>query len=295
MRIIYYSLACVKGTYCERQWIQSIRSLRRYSPRAVVMLFIYGTPDANTLTEARRWGVHVKCLGAYKDSFGGIPTAWTRAFACIPTLHKFLSLRHCPSDGVEQILYIDCDTFFFGDVDELFERYRICHWYAREEPHSRRSRLNYDPQYLDEAALEDIAYKNHLMPIPPYNTGVCLMNHGLWRHLSQLDNEFLSFAWRLLVGLSRRSPYKAPFAGLVSEDSGEYDRALIFPSSNPWIIEEVALWLTLGRLPWLTHDLLSQNDVVQGSEYSSHAGYLLAHYFYRREAQFFENFSPHLM
>ena len=59
----------------------------------------------------------------------------------------------------------------------------------------------------------------------------------------------------------------------------------MFPSKNPWIIEEVALWLTLGRLSWLTHDILSRQDVVQGSEYSSQAGYLLAHYFSRNERQ----------
>jgi len=115
------------------------------------------------------------------------------------------------------------------------------------------------------------------------------MNHGLWHHLCQLDHEFLSFTWRLLVGLSMRPTCKAPFAKFVPEDPAEREKALIFPSENAWIIEEVALWLTMGRLPWLTHDLLSRQDVVQGSEHSSHAGYLLAHYFSHREKRFFND------
>ena len=41
---------------------------------------------------------------------------------------------------------------------------------------------------------------------------------------------------------------------------------LPFPSSNPWILDEVALWLTLGQIPGLTHGSFCREDVRQDGE-----------------------------
>ena len=54
---------------------------------------------------------------------------------------------------------------------------------------------------------------------------------------------------------------------------------LPFPSSNVWIIEQVALWLTLGHIPGLTHGHLSREHVRQGSEESESEATVVHHYF----------------
>jgi hypothetical protein len=41
---------------------------------------------------------------------------------------------------------------------------------------------------------------------------------------------------------------------------------LLYPSSNVWIFEQVALWLTLGHIPKLTYGFISPEHVVQGAD-----------------------------
>jgi hypothetical protein len=41
---------------------------------------------------------------------------------------------------------------------------------------------------------------------------------------------------------------------------------LPFPSRNPWIVDQVALWLTLGQIPGLTHGHFRPEHVGQGGE-----------------------------
>ena len=67
MRVIYYSLAALGNRACERQWIQSIRSLRRHNAEIPVYLILYGVPLAETRLEASRWGVRVIDAGAYRS------------------------------------------------------------------------------------------------------------------------------------------------------------------------------------------------------------------------------------
>ena len=54
---------------------------------------------------------------------------------------------------------------------------------------------------------------------------------------------------------------------------------LPFPSSNVWIIEQVALWLTLGHIPGLTHGHLSRAHVRQGDEDDESETKVVHHYF----------------
>src|SRR5271170_4072542 len=124
MKLVYYSLAFTdvkKALACERQWTQSIRSLRRYNSTIPVFLFIYGAPSKALLEEAERHKVSARVLGEYRSCFTGVPSSWHTPLSYYPTLHKFISLRFFDSADVSQILYLDCDTFFFGDVMSLFE------------------------------------------------------------------------------------------------------------------------------------------------------------------------------
>jgi hypothetical protein len=55
---------------------------------------------------------------------------------------------------------------------------------------------------------------------------------------------------------------------------------LPFPSSNPWILDQVALWLTLGQIPRVTHGFLSREHVIQGGEQAGHGQSEVVHHYF---------------
>jgi hypothetical protein len=293
VRLVYYSIACLDHGNSERRWTRSIQSLRKYNSSVTVLLFVYGTPRPETLAVAKRCRVEVLLCGDYSDSFGAVPAHQVAALVRYRVLHKFLSLKRIPSCGIQQVLYLDCDTYFLGDIDRLFAQYAAESFYAREEVLSRRSHHGYDTDYLDEELLGEIARDEGLLGVPPYNTGVCLMNHGVWRELRPLIDDFCGYVWRLLVGACLWRPeavWDEAFAAYILQNIRNEDRraALRYPSRNGWIAEEIGWWLTLGRLPHLTHGVFSQSDVAQGGlEYRTSTGFMLAHYFSVNESRFF--------
>src|SRR5271165_7377119 len=143
MRLVLYSLAAIGSDHCERQWIASIRSLRRYNQTVRVRLSVYGTPSRDTLAEAYRQNVEVVDYGDYAATLAASASRHAGALAENPTLHKIASMRDLP-DGEGQVLYLDCDTFCFSDIEILFDRYAYAHFHAREEEVSRRSPRGYD-------------------------------------------------------------------------------------------------------------------------------------------------------
>ncbi|MGO8882956.1 MAG: hypothetical protein ACLPUO_11170 [Streptosporangiaceae bacterium] len=293
MTAVYYSLTCDANGPHELQWTRSVDSLRRHNRDIDVTLCLYGPARANTLQAAERAGVRILAMGNYAEAFGDIPEHWRRALSRYPTMHKLLSLRRFAAEpALDELIYLDCDTYLFGDVAELAARYSRCHWYAREEPGSTRSHYGYNPSYLNENALAGLARSEGLVHVPPYNTGVFVLKASLVRMLVTLLDDFSWYAWRLLLGACLWQPHLVDDRGLLdfvhaTAGAGERRLALPYPSSNFWIIEQIATWLTLGRVPDLTHDVLERPDVVQADEYLTQApGYLVAHYFSVGEERF---------
>jgi len=299
MRIIYYSYAATEGHAFERQWVQSIRSLRLHNASIPVFLFLYNDPSAEILLEAARRDVRVTALGQYKGYLKQITGKDCPTLASCPTLHKFLALSLLSIEHPSQLLYVDGDTFFLGDVAVLFDRYYELDFYAREEPHSRRSNYGYDPKYLNEEVLSALAVAEGLVSVPPYNTGVCLMNNAIWNKLSVESSHYLDYAARLLTGLqtmpfSRDQQERYPWLHTASVSPIDRLRLLEYPSANPWIVDEIALWLTLGRLATFSHGMLSPTDIAQNGEIliasAAMGKVVIAHYFRRLEGKFFERF-----
>lgn len=298
MRLVYYSLANAPDAGRETQWMQSIRSLRRYNRSIPVWLFLFNGATAELLREAERRDVHVHYLGDYSEFFRETHGRGS-VLALYPTFHKFLVLAHAPLADVAQMLYIDCDTFFFDNVDRLFDRYSAHTWYAREEPSSRRSYFAYDPSHIDEDLLDHIARSEGLRPVPPFNSGVCLLNHAIWQQLRRLPIPYLDLAWRLLCGRELGGHNSAlvhdpEIQQAVLTQITDVDRmyALPYPSLNTWIIEQIALWLTLGHLEDFSIGMFARSDVPQGGEFHdalrSRRRCILAHYFSGTENEFFD-------
>lgn len=297
MTAVYYSLVLTEGqaTGYQNQWIRSIGSLRRYNQTVPVHLFLFNEPTQEILRKADEYHVIVHQLGQYRNCLRDLAGEEGAALSCIPTLHKLLPLGHFGA-SVSQVLFLDCDTFLFGNVDRLFEKYRQCRWYAREEAHSRGSVfLEYRPSHIDEDALSRIAIEAGSSPFPPYNSGVVMLNHGLAAELFGLRKEFLRYAWRLTLGAGST-------AGLgIPQELGEIARAatlgqdgrIEFPSKNFWILEQIALWLTLGRIPGLSHGRFLMEDVLQNGEFMIYRSYrrkcTVVHYFRGNEALFLKD------
>jgi hypothetical protein len=298
MRLVYYSLANAPHAGREKQWTQSIRSLRRYNTAVPVRLFLFNGATAELLREAERQHVDVHYLGEYGEFFRKTHGRGS-VLALYPTFHKFLVLAHAPVGDVAQVLYLDCDTFFFDNVDRLFDQYSAHPWYAREEPSSRRSYFAYDPNHIDEDLLEHIARSEGVRSVSPFNSGVCLLNHGIWHDLERLRIPYLDLAWRLLCGreLNGRNSalvHDPEIQQAVLATIADVDRmyALPYPSLNTWIIEQIALWLALGHLPDFSLGTFARSDVPQGGEFHdalrSRRRCVLAHYYSGTESEFFD-------
>jgi hypothetical protein len=302
MRLIYYSLARTTNREYDHQWIQSIRSLRLYNRRISVCFFVFNGVSEAIQREAERWQVMLLPLGDYRDWLRrNHPHGSTLAVCPELQLHKFLVLNEADTTGLSQALYLDCDTFFFNDPEILFESPVPAHWSAREAPTSRLCPHGYDPSNINEELIERIVSFEGLRWVSPFNTGVCLLNNNIWETFGQLRATFFDAAWRLLVGrhcFGDEAAEGGDIRTAVGRTATAYDRdrALPYPSSNHWILDEIALWLTLGHIRNLSQGMLTRDYLIQGDEFveAIQAGRrpVAAHYFSSNRKKFFHHVSP---
>ncbi|MDQ3742180.1 MAG: hypothetical protein M3389_14665 [Actinomycetota bacterium] len=245
-RFVHYSLALPRHE--ERpdllwQLSVSLRTLREHNDRVPVGLFLHGPMTPPLAALCREHDVMVHEQGPYEERLARLcPGGW-QALAEYPLLHKFLNFAELAATGARQVLFLDCDTVFLGDVERLFDGYDGPDLVAREEVHSSRSIHGVDRTFIDEPLLARLAAADGAATIPPFNLGVVLFNHGIVRELAPIEPLTLDYAWRLTAG------------------------ALPFPSTNWWILDEVALWLALGHAPPLETADFDPRHVVQNGEF----------------------------
>jgi hypothetical protein len=296
--LVLYSLALpgdVDRSDLLVQLTASVRSLRQHNQSVTVVLCAYGDLPRALRCELHQLGVHVHPRGSYAAALADLlPLGW-RALARYPLLHKFLNFRSVPWSRVQRVLVLDCDTLFFADVERLFSGYLDAHVVAREEPSCRRSHYGYDPTYVDESTLDALGRSQGARVPPPFNLGAVLFDARAASWLGQHEAVFVRYAWRFLLGMALRA--HDPAALTMGENEAarylrehlaplleaEASAALPFPSANRWILDQVALWLTLGHCPDLRYRDFAHSDVLQNGEILTRApnrpGCVLCHYY----------------
>ena len=164
------------------------------------------------------------------------------------------------------ILYVDSDTIFYGDVEYLFDHYNYAEVFGREEfgfrhdPNtgggkSIRKALDYVDQCIVEAGGQDQIYK--------YCMGVMLFNGGI--HLNIIDR--LGELVELMLKIK--------------------DSKIPYPVPNPRIYDEYAMWVLLSRIG-IIGGLFGVQDVTQGYVEQKHEEFfnpIVLHYTTKGEQQ----------
>jgi hypothetical protein len=266
-RLVCYSV-CGDGPHVA-QLLRSIASLRRHNADIPVWVFVYGDLPAAAINRLQAHEICVRRLDTYATTLGKL-SPYAEALSSYPVLPKYLSLVELANVELSQLLCLDCDTFWFGDAAKLFDRYDEHDVYGREEPCSPFCAAP-DSAYIAPAALSALIHSQRVRELPTINTGSFLLNHGLHRQLAPLVATLLQYVSRLMMGLRERQgcgeplPYVIPVCDLPSSDT--HASPLPFPSSNPWIVDIVAFWLTLGRLPEVSCGIFELQDFLQGREF----------------------------
>ena len=189
-------------------------------------------------------------------------------------IHKWYNLKFFDKRSGEfddsNILYVDSDTLFYGDVQYLFQHYNYLEVFGREEFGFRhdpntgggkdiRKALDYVDQCIVEAGGKTQVYK--------YCLGVMLFNNGL--HLDIIDR--LGELVELMLKIK--------------------DNKIPYPVPNPRIIDEYAMWVILSRIG-VIGGLFGIQDVTQGYIEQKHEEFfnpIVMHYTTKGEQQLAEN------
>jgi hypothetical protein len=292
-RLVHYSVSVRAGESrpdLVAQLNASAGTLRAHNPDIPVVLFLHGaaTPDLIDVCRAHHVAIHQQ--GPYEHRLAALCPAGWPALARYPLLHRFLNFGALAAAGVSQTLYLDCDTVFFDDVTVLMDRYAGAHVAGREEVHTSRSRHGVDRSFVDEPLLAELAASQGAAAIPPFNLGVVLFTGGVIGALAQLERLFVDYAWRFALWTAQH-PVAGAAAGfgefLGAEEAraiatpDQLARALPYPSVNRWILDEVALWLTLGHIPGLRTTDFDHRDVAENGEFAAGdpADWVVCHYY----------------
>ena len=256
--IVMYSYKVNQHTHINEHEIKrlehSIGSLREHNKDIEVYLFC-DSPDmfpAHFVTEYK-----VKLCPNTTYNLNML-NAWS--------IHRWYNLRRF-SDISCNILYVDSDTIFNGDVKYLFEIYTHHNLYGKEERGFRHCPIggsSKDIRFNLDLVDACIKAEGGNIPIHKYCIGVILMNHNIHkeivRKLIQLSD--------IMDRLKRKQ--------------------LLNPIPNPRILDQYAMWIIWSRIG-ATNALFGVQDVTHGWIEQKHKecfNPILLHYTTKDEQEF---------
>jgi hypothetical protein len=288
----------------------SIKSLRRTGYLARVYVFGLGVPRLDIEDVLDGTNITIICEPSYQKALYPHCGVNSTVFEKYPVLARWLALKEL-GRSAEAVLYVDTDTCFLSNPTKLFEGNTACDWYAREEPCSSHSHLGYNPNYLNEATLANIARQVGSRLLYPMNLGVILMRNAVWEKVDSVLDRFFIYMWRFLAWMVSESNDQIPqeprmqrtlevVAATVTEDDTR--DALVYPSSNLWIVDEIAMLLALGHIDGFSCNFFKRSDVIQGYEFAApsfgvteRSGSVLCHYYTKNEKSFSQWYKDHLL
>ncbi len=233
-----------------KRFEHSIRSLRDFNDEIPVYLFC---DDPAFIPLYFRTHYNVNVLPLVKQVKHGMLF-----------IYRWFNLKYFKEEA--NILYVDSDTVFYGDVQYLFDHYNYAEVFGREEFGFRhdpntgggkniRDALDYVDQCIEEAGGQGHIYK--------YCMGVMLFNRGVHLDIVERLGELVELMFKLKDG---KIPYPVP---------------------NPRIIDEYAMWVLLSRMG-VFGELFGVQDVTQGYVEQKHEEFfnpIVLHYTTKGEQQ----------
>ena len=258
MNIVYYSYKINHHDHINEHEIKrfehSIRTLREFNNEIPVYLFC-DDPELIPPYFSLEYDVRVRPF----------EKAHTHGMLFI---YRWFNLQFFdkPEYDDANILYVDSDTVFYGDVQYLFEHYNYAKVFGREEFGFRhdpntgggkniRKALDYVDQCITEAGGKGHIYK--------YCMGVMLFNNGF-------HEDIIARLEELVKLMEQIKAFELPY-----------------PVPNPRIVDEYAMWIILSRIG-VTGGLFGVQDVTQGYVEQKHKEFfnpIVMHYTTKGEQQ----------
>lgn len=192
------------------QLINSVTSLRKYNTKIKVHVFIYGRAPKSFLIQLKTFSVQLHLRPPLPADL-------------YPFLVKWISIE---SLAEKRVLMLDVDTFFYDDVQVLFDTHTAKDIYARLAPECQLTPNDTKKKKGFQAILPQVMALYHRTQrtkhVPVINIGIVLFNHSFHKKIA-FEEIRSSYNW------------------LVSG-------ALPYPSLNTFNRGEFALSLTLARI-----------------------------------------------
>ena len=189
--------------------LESISSLRTHNLRISIYVVVNGRVS-ETLRKAKA-----------RLSFEIIP----RPYLSPPfdLMLKWLALSALPK--IENLLVLDADTYFYGDVGKFFKKYNRSDFAARRELGTESKGRPHSSQLRESDYRKVLNRFGSKVSTPVFNTGAMLFS----RHSHQMVSKQLEIVFKAQAFFVRYP-----------------DR---YPSPNPHLVEEICASLLLGTLP----------------------------------------------